>query len=311
MTNTGNTALANATVSDSDPAVVVDCDIDGDGVLDGTNVIPFLAFGGNVTCEATGTAVTGPYSNTATVGGDPVTPDPSSCGCDPTDPTTWPTDAAGYGPAVGPDGNPLGPVDDADDSHYTGFSTVFDLALSKALAPGQDSTINIGDDVTFVITVTNEGDLDAINVEITDTLPASMTLNDSTWTDNGDSTATFAIAGPILPGESVDVEIVVTVVAAGALQNNAEISGADPAFNGEVLAAGIADADSSPGDGTAGQDDIDQAEVNVAAAAQESAPVLAFTGTNTTLIGVLLSLALLAVGLFFLVLHKRREEIIS
>ena len=188
---------------------------------------------------------------------------------------------------------------------------MFDLALDKALAPGQESSVSIGDDVTFVITVTNEGDLDALNVEVTDTLPASMTLNDPDWIDNGDSTATFAIPGPILPGESVDVEITVTVVAAGALQNNAEISGADPAFNGQVLAAGVVDIDSSPDDGTAGQDDIDQAEVNVAAAAQESAPVLAFTGTNMTLLGVLLALASLALGWFFLAVNRRREETIS
>ena len=89
-------------------------------MLDGTNVIPLLPFGASVTCEATGTAIDGAYTNTANISGTPATPDPATCGCDPDDPSTWPTDAASYLPAIGPDGLPLGPVGDSDDSNYTG-----------------------------------------------------------------------------------------------------------------------------------------------------------------------------------------------
>ncbi len=131
VTNTGATALLDAAVMDSDPAVVVDCDIDGDGVLDGTNVIPFMAVGDSVTCEGAGTAAPGPYSNTATVAGAPALPDFSDPDLDPSvdpaDPSTWPTDPAAYGPAIGPDGAPLAPVDDADDSHYTGTPPIGSL----------------------------------------------------------------------------------------------------------------------------------------------------------------------------------------
>ena len=124
VTNTGGTALLDATVEDDDPAVTPNCDIDGDGTLDGTNVIPFLAVGGSVTCEATGIAVSGDYKNTATVSGAPALPDFSDPAVDPSDPSTWPTDPEAYTTPTAPDGSPVAPVTDADDSHYTAPPTI-------------------------------------------------------------------------------------------------------------------------------------------------------------------------------------------
>ena len=306
VTNTGSTALIDATVADSDPTLVVDCDVDGDGVLDGTNVIPFIAVGGQVSCEATGVAGDTDYANTATISGTPVSPDPATCGCDPLDPSTWPSDPGGYIPATGANGLPFGPVDAADDSHYAGLPSDFDLALDKVLAPGQESSVAIGADVTFIITVTNEGDLDAIDVEITDTLPTSMTLNDADWTDSGDGSAVHAIAGPIIPGESVDVEITVTVTAAGSLENNAEITGATAALEGEPLDGTITDIDSSPNDGLDGQDDLGQAAVTVASPSTVPRTPLAFTGAESGSL-VAIALALILLGGVFLGLRRRED----
>ena len=306
VTNTGSTALIDATVADSDPTLVVDCDVDGDGVLDGTNVIPFIAVGGQVSCEATGVAGDTDYANTATISGTPVSPDPATCGCDPLDPSTWPSDPGGYIPATGANGLPFGPVDAADDSHYAGLPSDFDLALDKVLAPGQESSVAIGADVTFIITVTNEGDLDAIDVEITDTLPTSMTLNDADWTDSGDGSAVHTIAGPIIPGESVDVEITVTVTAAGSLENNAEITGATAALEGEPLDGTITDIDSSPNDGLDGQDDLGQAAVTVASPSTVPRTPLAFTGAESGSL-VAIALALILLGGVFLGLRRRED----
>ncbi len=307
VVNTGATALLDAVVADSDPSVVVDCDVDGDGVLDGTSTIPFLALGASVTCEATGTAIPGPYTNTATVSGAPALPDFSDPAVDPSDPSTWPTDPAAYAVPLDPDGNPVGPVEDADDSHYTGAPNVFDLALDKALAPGQADSVEIGSNVTFLITVTNEGELDAVDVVITDTLPASMELADSAWVDNGDGTASFTIPGPIVPGESVDVEITVTVLSDGSLENNAEISSATPSFEGQLFAA-ITDIDSTPGDGVAGDDDQDSAGVSVLAAAVEPPPTLAFTGFESVWL-TFVALMMLIAGAVLEITRRRRNHL--
>ena len=62
--------------------------------------------------------------------------------------------------------NNMGMEDDQDEVSITVDQT-FDLALRKTLS-GVPTAINPGDDVTFTITVINQGSLDAYNVEITD-----------------------------------------------------------------------------------------------------------------------------------------------
>ena len=325
VTNTGGTALSNATVTDN-TGVIVDCDVDGDGVLDGTNVIPFLAFGASVTCEGTGTAQVGPYENIGDVTGDPITPDFATCGCDPEDPTTWPTDASGYEPAVDDSGAPLGPVDDADASHYTGTAT-FDLALDKAIADGQDTAnLAIGDDVTYTITVFNQGTVDASDISLIDYTPAALSVNDPDWTVNSDGNAEIDLAGVTLtPGESTTVDITMTILAAGEIDNTAEIANStavdangDPVVgaDGEPLADIDSDADTidtdvlsdgvtnnSDGD----EDDHDIASISVVAPVTQAPPVLAFTGFT----GVQLFVAaLLAIGTGFglMMVGLRRKE---
>ena len=311
VTNTGGTALANATVTDN-TGVIVDCDVDGDGVLDGTNVIPFLAFGASVTCEGTGTAQVGPYENIGDVTGDPITPDFATCGCDPEDPTTWPADASGYVAAVDDSGAPLGPVTDADASHYTGTAT-FDLALEKTIADGQDTAnLAIGDDVTYTIEVFNQGTVDATDITVIDYTPAALEVNDPDWTVDADGNATIDLTGvTVAPGESTSVDITMTILTAGDINNTAEITGSTPidAFGAPILGADgnvLADVDSvsdaldtdvlSDGiiDGADGdEDDHDVASINVTAPVTSTPPTLAFTGVESY---QLFLLALLALG---------------
>jgi len=117
--------------------------------------------------------------------------------------------------------NTNGDEDDHDPAEIR--SEIFDLALLKTLATGQDALISIGDQVTFTITVINQGTLDANDVVVTDYIPAGMTLADSDWTGSG-ATASITLAGILPAGGQREVDITLTVNAAGDLVNFAEIS---------------------------------------------------------------------------------------
>ena len=81
-----------------------------------------------------------------------------------------------------------------------------------------------GDTVSFVITVENQGDIDATNVEVTDYMPAGLTLNDSDWTVSG-TNATQTIAS-LAAGTNTQLTINFTVDsdAPEIIRNFAEIS---------------------------------------------------------------------------------------
>ncbi len=125
----------------------------------------------------------------------------------------------------------------------------FDLALVKLVSNSQNYPIAPGNDVTFTITVFNQGNVDATNVQITDYIPTGMTLNDSDWTGAG-STATYNTPIPTLAsGTSFDIEITLTVsptFTGTQLINYAEILSAGNQYN-------LTDVDSSP-DNTNGND---------------------------------------------------------
>ena len=107
---------------------------------------------------------------------------------------------------------------------------IYDLALVKVLDSETTPEPYIpGADVAFIITVTNQGTLDAADIEITDYLPAGLTLTDSNWTDNGNGTATYTHSPVLQPGESVDISINFTVAGTvfTTITNRAEISDDD------------------------------------------------------------------------------------
>lgn len=81
----------------------------------------------------------------------------------------------------------------------------YDLALIKQ--PVNGSTIFLsGTLVTFNITVFNQGTLPAHSIELTDYIPAGLTLQDAAWTVVGDL-AVRTINQTILPGTSIVVPI--------------------------------------------------------------------------------------------------------
>lgn len=119
------------------------------------------------------------------------------------------------------------PVD--EDDHDVEGVPVFDLALRKQ--PAFTGKVTVGDDIDFTITVFNQGNLTATNIDLIDYIPAGAGLspNDANgWTDNGASAAN-SIAGPIAPGDSAKLTITLRVLGnatAGININRTEITAA-------------------------------------------------------------------------------------
>lgn len=89
----------------------------------------------------------------------------------------------------------------------------FDMALFKT---ANTRTAEAGDDVDFTITVVNQGTIDATNVVIYDYLPLASVLNDADWaylSGSGNSIASYTITDVIPAGQSINVEITLTIPA--------------------------------------------------------------------------------------------------
>ena len=150
--------------------------------------------------------------------------------------------------------------DDYDGATISVSQADFDLALSKSLLSA--GPFQPGDAVTFRLTLTNEGGIAAQSVQLRDYVPLGLTLNDVNWTANG-STATYNTPITNLqPGASVIVDVSFTInpsFTGTTITNFAEIGSAT---NGQ----GLADSDSTPGNGSAGasEDDFDSAVLSIA-----------------------------------------------
>ena len=82
---------------------------------------------------------------------------------------------------------------------------IYDLALTKTIQNQKDSYTK-GENITFAITVHNQGELVARNIEVTDYLPAGLELKDANWIQENGMIKT-TIAGPINPGQSKTVTL--------------------------------------------------------------------------------------------------------
>ncbi len=145
------------------------------------------------------------------------------------------------------DGNNDGPgdfntFDDDEDMVTVPVIQIFDLALRKTSSPSNPTEIFEGDNITFNITVFNQGTLTATRIDLVDYIPDGLTLNDNDWILNGSTAVRSDIMDtPLLPGESTVVPITFTVATntAGTILNFAEISRGDNPM-------GLPDCDSDP-----------------------------------------------------------------
>ncbi len=109
------------------------------------------------------------------------------------------------------------------------ISAKFDLALKKTMTTGpKKPLVKIGDSVKFTISVYNQGNVDATGIQITDYVPAGLTLEDNAWEEtNGKATLKTPIAF-LAAQDSISFEITfkVDTSAKGSIINTAEISAA-------------------------------------------------------------------------------------
>ncbi|MCO6477516.1 MAG: DUF11 domain-containing protein [Phaeodactylibacter sp.] len=152
--------------------------------------------------------------------------------------------------------------DDYDDSRIDiGILPQFDLALSKSVSPSTPEPYYEGSAVTFLLTVANEGGVEAQNIQLWDYLPPGLVLSDNAWTANGGVASLNSPIASLAPGASqtVEIDFVVAQGFGGTMAvNYAEIGAA---FNG----SGLNDADSTPGNGSSGpdEDDYDNAAIEI------------------------------------------------
>ncbi len=143
-----------------------------------------------------------------------------------------------------PDDNSLTETDGGDDQDPEEIvvnPNVYDLALIKEESSA--GPYSPGDDVTYTITIFNQGNVDAGFITIADVIPAGLSLSPNDingWAGGPTGTVTNILLGPLAGAAPVTVDIVLTVdpnAMTGILINNAEIV----TDNGD-------DVDSVPGD---------------------------------------------------------------
>ena len=144
-------------------------------------------------------------------------------------------------------GNSIATEDDQASAAVTPNAT--DLSLTKTV---NNAAPALGSNVTFTVTVTNNGPLAASGVQVSDQLPAGLTFVSSTpsgGTTYNSATGVWNIGG-LANGASATLTIVATAGTAGTFNNTAQIS-----------AMNEFDTDSTPGNSVATEDDQASASV--------------------------------------------------
>ena len=85
------------------------------------------------------------------------------------------------------------PGDEDDNDFADVFTRSFDFALVKELADGQGRVVLPGQEVTFTLTIINQGEIPGDSILIVDYIPSNAILVDPLWTDIGGGKATRLI----------------------------------------------------------------------------------------------------------------------
>ncbi len=147
--------------------------------------------------------------------------------------------------------NDTGNQSEDDEDAVTAAPIQADLSLTKIVVDN-DLTPNVGDEISFEITVSNIGPADATNVVVTDQLPTGFdyVLYSATAGIYNDTTGEWQV-GTVAGGTSETIIIDVLVNATGNYTNTAQITASD-AF----------DIDSTPSNGVLAEDDQDEVVIN-------------------------------------------------
>ena len=94
-----------------------------------------------------------------------------------------------------------------EDDHDPAGIEIFDLAQRKYV--DEAGPFQYGDEVSFRVTVFNQGSIEAKDIEIVDYIPDGFTLsaNNVGWTSIGGNMVKRTIAGPLKPGDSTFIQI--------------------------------------------------------------------------------------------------------
>ena len=153
--------------------------------------------------------------------------------------------------------------EDDEDADSITVNDLIDLELTKV---ADATTVDVGDQVTFTLTITNNAanaNTAATNVEITDLLPADMTLISSTPSGNGTfNNGVWALVDPLAEGGMQTLVLV------------AEVNAGTPGNSQLTNSAQVTQADQTDVDSLPNNDDGDQSEDDEAAASFGVNPVI-------------------------------------
>ena len=119
------------------------------------------------------------------------------------------------------------------DCSATKNDKVYDLALTKVISAETPAPYQTGSTVKFLITVINQGNYVAKNIEITDYLLDGLELDDAGWTNAGAGKVVKTLTQEIAPGQSVAITLQTKISAnftGRQIRNLAEISKDNSAY---------------------------------------------------------------------------------
>ena len=114
------------------------------------------------------------------------------------------------------------------------YNQAVDLAIAKTVAP--TAPVQLGEDLTYTLTVANEGSGLSSNAFLVDSLPAGLSfvsVQASKGSCQGENPVVCDF-GPLLPGESATAVLVAKAGAAGEILNTALVTLDPPLGTGEV-----------------------------------------------------------------------------
>ena len=205
----------------------------------------------------------------------------------------------------------VGPTDATPDDNTSTVTTPVIHAPDLKIVKTAPATVTAGKTLSWVLTVTNDGDAEATVVTVTDVLPAGVTfgaLSAAGWTCSGTASLSCTLAAPLAVGASASLTIdgvVSATLGAATVANTAVVAPVDatPADNTSTAVTTVVTETSGNGGGAG----TPAGDPGVPSTITGGGGSLAFTGlpTETFVRG---AAWLLGVGALLVVLGRRRKH---